>query len=125
MLQLGDHVFEVLILDVDLLFGIFNQVFRKSQFGRDGERVAFAGNADEQPVSGPQRFHVKLTAGIFHALRGERVDLQLAVMSRRHGADPLPVQMVQDRYGQGGAFGRIGTGAQLVEQHQRVQGRVL
>ena len=123
--QLGDHVFEVLILDVDLFFGVLDQKFREPQLGRDGERVALAGNADEQPVGGTQRFYVKFTAGIFHALRRERIDLQFAVMSRRHGADPLFVQVIQDRYGQGGAFGRIGTGAQLVEQHQRIQGRVL
>ena len=124
-LQLGDHVFKILILDVDLFFGVFDQEVRKPQLGRDGKGIALAGDTDQQTVCGAQGFHVKLTAGVFHAFGGERIDLQLAVMGGSHGADALTVQVIQDGDGQRGALRGIGAGAQLVKEYQRVQRGVL
>ena len=118
VLQLGDHVLKAFVLRADLLLRFFDQIFRKPQLLRDGERVALAGNADQQAVGRPQGFHVKFTAGILHAVGGKRIDFQLAVMGGRHRADSLTVQMVQNRDGQSRAFGRIGTGSQFIEEDQ-------
>ena len=61
----------------------------QSQLGGNRESVALPGNPDQQPVGGAQGLHIEFAAGIFHTGRGEGVDLQLAVVGSRHGADAL------------------------------------
>ncbi len=93
----------------------------RPSFAGDGKGVALAGDADEQPVGGAQGLHVEFAAGIFHPGCGQGEDLQLAVVGGGHGADALPVEMLQDGDGQRRALRGIGARAQLVEEHQAVR----
>ena len=89
------------------------------QLSGNGKGIALAGNADEQPVGGRERIHIELTGSILHAVCGQGVNLQFAVVGCCHGANLHVVQVIENGHGQSGTFHRIGTGAQLIEQHQR------
>ena len=56
----------------------------------------------------------------FYARCLERKNLQFTVVSGRHGADALSMQMTQNRDGKSSAFGRIGSGTKFVEEYQRI-----
>ena len=67
VLRVGDHVLEAHVLLAQQLLGAVDQPLVQPQLAGDLEGVALAGNADGQPVGGPQGFHVELHAGVFHA----------------------------------------------------------
>ena len=106
-------------------FRILNDVIRQPQLGRDRESVTLPGNPDQQTISGPQRFHAELTAGILHKRRGKGINLQLAVVSGGHRADAAAMQMIQHRNRQRRTLGGIRARPQFIEQTERITVRLL
>ena len=100
--------------------GLFDKEVRQAQLGRDGKGITLSGDTDEQAIGRTQGFHVKFTAGIFHAGSGQGKDLQLAVMGGCHGADAHFVQMGEDGDGKSRTLGGVGSSAKLIKQHQRI-----
>ena len=107
------------MLGRDPLARIGQDRLRKAEPIGDREGLALAGEADRQPIGRPQGADVELDGGIRHAgvLGGE--GLQLGVVRRRRDHRAGVEQPADDRHGQGGALGRIGAGADLVEQDER------
>ena len=68
-----------------------------------------------------ERIHVKLTAGIAHAGRVQRVCLQLGIMRRGNARSTRLPHRFNDSHRQCRPLNRIGTSAQLVKQHQRTR----
>ena len=93
---------------------------RKTQLGGNGKCVALSRNSDEQTVSGTQGLYIKFTAGIFHAVGGKGVNLQLAVVGGCHGPDSLLMKEGENGNGKCGPLCGIRTGTKLVEKYQRV-----
>jgi len=119
LLQLGQHVLKVLVGLVHQIVGFLQNFLRKSQLPGNGKGIGLAGNADEQLVGGSKGLHVELAGGVDDALRAHGVELQFGVMGRRnHPAAQLPTEF-DDGGSQRRALRRVGTRAQLVEQHQR------
>ena len=91
-----------------------------------GKGVALSRHADKQPVGGPQGFHVKFAAGVFHPRGGEGKYLQLAVVGGGDGGGSLSCEGAgEDGHGQGGSLGGIRAGPQLVKEHQGTAVRLL
>ena len=117
-LQRTEDIFERLILFADLFFGFINDIIRKSEFGRNSECITFSRNTDQQAVSRTESFHVKFTAGIFHAWSGEGVYFQLTVMGGCHSANSLLVEMGEDRNGKGSTLCRVCTCTKLIKKNE-------
>ena len=91
----------------------------------DGKGVGLARYADEQPVGGPQRLHVELTAGVLHPRRGHGEGLQLRVVGGGGGERPLAPHVLDDGDGQRRALHRVSARAQLVKEDQTPVVRLL
>ena len=85
----------------------------------DGERLAAAGQPDRQAVRRRQRLEVEFDRGVARPRRRVRVGLELGVVGRRRDERAGPDEVVEQRLGERRAFGRVGPGAELVEQHER------
>ena len=109
--RVGDHVLKADGIVGKQVLGFLDQVFRQAQAPGNFKSVGFSRHTDGKPVGGPQSRHVKFHAGVFHALGGQGVGFQLAVMGggRRAGFDFQ--QGVQDHLGQGRALGGVGARA--------------
>ena len=119
-LQVGQQIFEALIRLGEMDFGFLDDGIGQSQLAGNGESITLARDADEQPVGGPQGFHVKFAAGVFYLWCGQGEHLQLTVVGGGHGADTLAVEPGQDGDGQRCALVGVGAGGQLVEEHQGI-----
>ena len=117
-LQVGQEILEVLLLLAELFLCSFDDVVGQAQLLGDGEGVALARDADHEPVGGLEGLDIELTAGVHDALGPHGVGLELGVVGRRQGADVAHMAEIQDRDGQGRALGRVGAGAQLIEEAQ-------
>ena len=118
LLQLGQHVLEPDGFAVHLGLGRLDDALVQSQPPGDGKGVGLAGDADEQPVSGPQGLHVELTAGVLHPRRGHGEGLQLRVVGGGRRQRPLASHVLYDGDGQRRALHRVCTRTQLVEQDE-------
>ena len=87
----------------------------------DRERLAAAGQPDRQAIGRRQRLEVELDRGVARPGRGVRVGLELGVVGRGRHDRAGPDEMVEQRLRQRRALGRVGAGAELVEQDQRVR----
>ncbi len=90
----------------------------KAEARGDGQGVAAAGQADDQPVGRGERLHVELDRGVLHAGRAVGVGFQLGVVGRGDRRRAARPQEIEDGARQRRAFHRVGAGAQLVQQHQ-------
>ena len=97
-----------------------DDVILQAQTFGNGKSVTFPGNPDEQTISGTQCFHIKFTAGIFYPFCGKGVYLQFAVMGGNSSTDFPVMEIRNNSHSQCGAFRRICTCTQFVEQHQRM-----
>ena len=97
---------------------------RQAQLFTDHESVGAPRHPDAEAVGGAQGLKVKLAAGVLHPLGLQRKDFQFPVMGGGHDAAAFLPQRLDDRHRQGGALGRVGARAQLVQQHQRVRPRL-
>ena len=102
----------------DILPGAFQQVLRELQPAGDHQGVAHPELADVQAVGRPERFDVELHRPVLGPLVGERIGLQVAQMRGDNRPATDDVELVQDRPAQGRPLGRVGAGAEFVEQHQ-------
>ena len=87
----------------------------------DRERLAAARQADRQAVGRRQRLEVELDRGVARARRRVGVGLELGVVGRRRDERAGPDEVVEQRLGQRRALGRVGPGAELVEQDERAR----
>ena len=85
----------------------------------DRERLAPAGQPDRQAVGRRQRLEVEFDRGVARAGRGVGVGLELGVVRRRRDQRAGPDEVVEQRLGERRALGRVGPGAELVEQDER------
>ena len=72
---------------------------------------------------GLQRLEVELDRGVAGARRRVGVGLELGVVGRRGDERPGPDEVVEQRLGERRALGRVGAGAELVEQDERARAR--
>ena len=85
----------------------------------DGQRVGAAWQAHDQAVGGLQGLEVEFDAGVAHAGRLHPVDFELGVMGGDQRGDATILEIVEQGARQGRALGRVGAGADFVENHQR------
>ena len=78
-----------------------------------------------QPVRRPQRLHVELDRPVLGPLVVEGIGLQIAQVRRHHRPAAELVEAVEDGPAQRRPFGRVGAGAQFVEQDQALARRRL
>ena len=119
VIQLGQHAVQPLVIAGHVAAGCVNDGFRNAQLGADEKSVGFARHPHAEPVGGHEAFHIEFAAGIDHAGGLQRVDLQLRIMGGCHDKASLPPQLLQQADRQRCALGRVGAGAQLVQQRQR------
>ena len=108
------------VLLTDAQGSVIDQEAGQPQLAGNGKSVTLAGDTDEQTVGGAQGLHVELAAGIFYAVGGQGVHLDLAVVGGGHDAHIHVVKEIDDGDGQGSTLGGVGTGTQLIEQYQAV-----
>ena len=118
-LQLG-HLRGALLPPPQVTVGALQQVARQLQPAGDLQGVAHAELADVQPIGRPQRLDVELDGPVLGPLVVEGIRLQIAQVRRDHRPAAELVEAIEDGPAQGRPFGRVGAGAQLVEQHQAV-----
>ena len=87
--------------------------------------VAHAELADVQPIGRPQRLDVELDGRVLGPLVVEGIRLQIAQVRRHHRPAAELVEAVEDGPAQGRPLGRVGAGAEFVEQDQAVARRRL
>ena len=115
---MGQHVLEPHGFTVHLGLGVLDDALVQPQPPGDGKGVGLARYADEQPVGGPQRLHIELTAGVLYPRRGHGKGLQLRVMGGGRRQRALAPHILDDGDGQRRALHRVGARPQLVEQDQ-------
>ena len=91
----------------------------------DRERLAAARQPDRQAVRRRERLEVELDRGVPRAAGRVGVGLQLGVVGRRGDERAGPDEVVEERLGERRALGRVGAGAELVEQDERARPRRL
>ena len=89
----------------------------------DREGLAAAGQADRQAVGRRQRLEVELDRGVAGALGRVGVGLQLGVVGRGGDQGAGLDEVVQERLREGRSLGRVGPGAELIEQDERAAAR--
>ena len=99
--------------------GVGDDRLREPEPLGDGEGLAAAGQPDGQAVGRRQRLEVELDRGVACLRRRVGIGLQLGVVGRRRDQGARPDEVVEKRLRQRRALGRVGAGAQLVEQDQR------
>ena len=119
LLQLGQYILKVLIALAHQIVSFFQNILRKTQFPGDGKGIGLSGNANQQLIGRPQALHVKLTGRIDNALGSHGVELKFGVVGGRHHPALHLAAEFDDCHSQCRTFRRVGTGAQLVKQHQR------
>ena len=122
VVQLAQHRVQPLVVGRKVLLGRLDDPLGDAQLFADEEGVGFARHADAQLVGGPQGLEVEFAAGVDDAGRFEGKDLQLGVVGGGHQQNAAAAQLLDDGDGQSRAFGRVGAGAQLVQQHKGAGG---
>ena len=91
------------------------QIAWQCQPAGDFQGVAHAELADLQPIGRLQGLDIELDSGVLGVIVVESIGLQIAEMrgDQRQAADA--VELVEDGATQGGAFGRVGAGAEFIE----------
>ncbi len=97
-----------------VLAGPRNDLFRQTVALRDSDSVTRTGYTDEKLVRRRQGFYIELNRGVPHILVGVAVTLECTVMGCDHRVAAAIAQLVQNRHGQRGTFGRVGPRAELV-----------
>ena len=87
----------------------------------DRERLAAARQPDREPVRRRERLEVELDRRVAGPVGRVGVRLELGVVGRRGDERAGPDEVVEQRLGQRRALGRVGAGAELVEQDQRAR----
>ena len=118
IVQLGQHAVQPFVIVRHVISRGINDLLRDTQLCADQEGVRLARHADAELIGRHQRLDVKFTAGVHHAGRFQRIDLQLGVVGRRHEQTALTAQPLQNTDGQRCTLGRVGARAQLVQQGQ-------
>ena len=116
LLKILDDIFEGFRIRIEVFFGFFYYITRKSQLGGNRKSIALSGDADKEPVCGTSGFDIKLAAGVFDTFCPEGEDLDLGIVGRSHGSEAEFMHMFEYRYGKSGTFGRIRTRTELIEQ---------
>ena len=99
--------------------GVGDDRLREPEPLGDREGLAPAGQPDGQAVGRRQRLEVELDRGVACLRRGVGIGLELGVVGRRRDQGARPDEVVEKGLGQRRALGRVGPGAQLVEQDER------
>ena len=74
-LEVGEEILKVLSLLAELLLCGLDDIIGQSKLLGDREGITLSGDADHEPVSGLQSFHVEFAAGIHNALRAHGIGL--------------------------------------------------
>ena len=91
----------------------------KSELFTDEERIGFSRHTDADAVCGAERFDVEFTAGVLHAGRFQRKELELRIVRRRHDFCARRAHVLDDRDSQRRTLCRVGARAELVHQNER------
>ena len=118
--QIGEEILKTFFILRDMALCVLYNVIRQTQTGRDRKSVALAGNANQETVGGPERFHIKFATGVLHKVSRKGVDFQLTVMSGGHCADTPVVQVIQDGNSQCRTLGGIRARTQFIEETERI-----
>ena len=89
----------------------------------DRERLAAAGQPDRQLVGRRERLEVELDRGVPGAAGRVGVGLELGVVGRRRDERAGLDEVVEEGLGERRALGRVGAGAELVEEDERARAR--
>ena len=109
---------------VEISLGPGDDVLVQCEPASNLKRVGLADVSNVQSVAGLKRFDVELHRGVLGPAIGQGVRLQITDVGRDDRPAAQAVQLVEDRPPQRGAFGGIGSGTQLIQQHQRAFRRV-
>ena len=104
-----------------VLLSISQQIFGQTETPGDGKGLAGAGNAVMQPVGRRQGHGIEFHRRVPHPGAQAGIPLDEVEMGGDHGPRANRPQPIEQRHGQSAAFGRIGTGAQFVQQHQGIR----
>ena len=105
---------------VGYLFGVLQKMRRITQSAGDIKRAAFTGFADDEPVFGAQGLAVKGHARVEDALSFLGVLFDLRVVRGGEEQTAAAAQLLQNGNGDTHALRRVGTGAELIEQHEGI-----
>ena len=104
-----------------MLLGSLDNTAGYPQLFADQESVGLARYAHTQLIGGAQGLQIKLAAGVDHALSLQRKNLQFRIVGGSHQQYATASQLLNDGNCQCGTLGRVGAGAQLVQQHKGVR----
>jgi hypothetical protein len=110
------------LLAPQILLGSTQQIARQLEPPGDLERIAHTKLANVQAIGRAQRFEIELHRRVLGMLVRERVCLEIAQVRGHHGLAAEVIELIQNGPPQGGPLGRIGTGPQFIEHHQRMLG---
>ena len=121
IVQLPQNRIQTLVLGRQMLLSRLDDTAGDAQLFADQECVRFARYANTQLIGGAQGLQIKLAAGVDYTLGLQRKNLQFRIVGSRHQQYATTAQFLNDGNCQRGTLGRVGTGAQLVQQHKGVR----
>ncbi len=87
----------------------------------NGKRIRAARQADGEAIRGRERLQIKFHAGVGDSRRGVGVHFKFGVVRGGERGHALIEQIRKDGAGDGRAFGRVGAGAEFVEDDERAR----
>ena len=118
-LEPGEEGLGLLLLVVAAAAGVGHDTRRQAEALGHLEGEAAAGRAHRQAVRGLVGVGPVAEGGAGDAGRRLGVRLHEAVVRRRDDRRARAAEVLDDRDAEGAAFGRVGAGADLVEEHER------
>ena len=120
IIQLAQNGVQTLVFCGQMLLCRLNDPLRDAKLFADKESVGLARNADAELIGGAQRLQIELAAGVDDALCLEGEHLQFCIVRCGHQEHTAAAQLFDDGNSQCRTLRRVGTGAKLVQKHQRV-----
>ena len=119
LFQLGQDIFKVFVAFINQVVRFFQNFLRQTQFPGNSKGVGLSRNTDQKTIGGAQGVYVKLAGSVDDTLCPHGVEFQFGIVGGcHHSAAHLSAEF-DDGCGQRCTFRRVGTGSQLIKQHQR------
>ena len=118
LLQTLDRRFETSGFRADPFPGLFDDPLFQAKPSRDGKRVGFTGNPNQQAIGRPQRLDIKLTGCVLNPCFVGRIDLEFGIVGGCRNDGAAAPGVLDDGNRQCRAFCGVRACSELIKQYQ-------
>ena len=119
-LELADDLLETGISLADTSLCVLDYIRGHTKTLGDRKGVGLSGRAHDKPVSRTESLYVEFAGSVLDVRAVYRKDLELLIVSRDHYLGAALHKTADYRYRKRCTLYRIGSGAELVKQHERI-----